>query len=94
MKMCGIEWRSAYYGSEYRWYSKYNGARGPWCTSRKDAERGGDEHEQVIRMLFSCGSEQADTQPANHESVRVADECGRFSHWESQKARTCETDRR
>jgi hypothetical protein len=65
MKMCGIEWRSTSYGSWYRWYSKYNGARGPWCCHRKDAERGGDEHEQVIRTLFSCGGELASTQQAN-----------------------------
>jgi hypothetical protein len=36
---------------KYRWYSKYNGARGAWCRNRDDAESGGNEHHKIILAL-------------------------------------------
>ena len=36
---------------EYRWFSKYNGARGPWCRNKDEARSGGDEHHKIILAL-------------------------------------------
>lgn len=52
MKLYGIEKR--YVGVrcyEYRWYSKYNGARGAWCGTKDDAIEGGKEHSEIIVYL-------------------------------------------
>ena len=35
----------------YRWYSKFNGARGPWESERSKAVAGGKEHEEIIRSI-------------------------------------------
>jgi hypothetical protein len=46
--------RPDYYGTtKFRWYSKYNGARGPWVYSKKQAVEDGEEHEKIIRELFN-----------------------------------------
>ena len=37
--------------TEYRWFSKYNGARGPWVMSKDDAKSGGNEHHKIILAL-------------------------------------------
>jgi hypothetical protein len=50
IKFYGIEYRGTYYGQQYRWYSKYNGARGPW-TGEELARKGGVEHEKIIKQL-------------------------------------------
>jgi hypothetical protein len=50
-KLYGIEWKDAYHGTEYRWYSKYNSARGGW-TSENAAIKGGEEHELIIREIY------------------------------------------
>jgi len=60
MEMCGVEnnGQSGWYTpTKYRWYSKYNGARGPWCYNKKEAENGGKEHEKIIRSLFLSESQ-------------------------------------
>lgn len=41
-----------YYGChKYRWYSKYNGARGPWCYKKVNAVKGGEDHENIIKTF-------------------------------------------
>jgi hypothetical protein len=50
ISMYGIEWQWDYHGGGYRWYSKYNGARGPW-TTEASAHAGGKEHENIIKAL-------------------------------------------
>jgi hypothetical protein len=68
MELYGIEHTSIYPwggGNQYRWYSKYNGARGPWCYNKEEAISGGKEHSDIIRALFAGGSEQAIAQQIN-----------------------------
>lgn len=43
---------------KFRWFSKYNGARGPWCWKREEAEAGGNEHHKIILALH--GKEEID----------------------------------
>lgn len=50
-KFYGIEKRSTYYGTEYRFYSFYNGMRGAWCGSLKSAKAGGEKHQGIIWRL-------------------------------------------
>jgi len=74
VELYGIENTSLYPwggGTQYRWYSKYNGARGPWCYHKEEAANGGKEHSEIIRALFSGGSEQANPQQPHVETVKA-----------------------
>ena len=53
MDIYGIEYRSTYWGSEYRYYSKYNGARGAWHCHKKDAISEGKEHAKIVESLIA-----------------------------------------
>jgi hypothetical protein len=50
MKLYEIEYRSDFYGTNYRWRSKYNAAHGAWCTIDQ-AKRGGEDHQKIIIMI-------------------------------------------
>ena len=56
VKLYGVEKtaRADYYGTnQYRWYSKYNGARGPWTHDKEKAKSGGIDHELIIKKIHS-----------------------------------------
>ena len=60
MKLYGIEYEDATtdiaFDLRCRWYSKFNGARGPWVISEDRANEGGKEHEKIINTFFSKSS--------------------------------------
>ena len=56
MTLYGREFKHTYYGTEYRWYSKYNGARGPWVYHKSTADKGEEEHQKIIETVFNIES--------------------------------------
>ena len=48
---CGIEEKYDYWGTHYRYYSKYNGARGAWHYDKDKAREDGEVHIKIIRNL-------------------------------------------
>jgi len=51
-KYYSIESQWTYYGSEYRFYSLYNGARGAWTSCIEKAKDLGELHAKIILSLL------------------------------------------
>ena len=56
-KMYGIEKMEGYRVCEYRFYSLYNGTRGTWRSTKKDAIKDGEAHQRIIQTLYGMGKE-------------------------------------
>lgn len=39
----------------YRYHSRYNSSRSPWCFSREEAIAQGEAHQKIILALFNEG---------------------------------------
>ena len=50
-RMYGIEEKDTYHGTKLRYYSLYNGARGAWYFTRKEAVEEGERHQRIIEAL-------------------------------------------
>lgn len=66
MKLYEIEYRSDFYGTKYRWRSKYNSAHGGWATE-KEAKEGGEDHQRIIIMIHGVPLESIVSPEAHHE---------------------------
>ena len=51
LKLYGIESYSDYWGQHYRFYSKYNNARGAYHYDRESAVKEGKQHQEIILAL-------------------------------------------
>ena len=71
VKFYGIESRNTYYGTEFRFFSKYNGARGSWCCTRNGAREEGEQHTEIIKTIH-CHNVDNCSPGRSTESKKVA----------------------
>ena len=73
MSFYGIEEKSTYHGTQYRYFSKYNGTRGSWVHHKELAEKQGEEHESIILFLHGKNVLKKDSIQKIVESIHKYD---------------------